>query len=112
MSLFQLEVIQQRATPHDSNRRWSVNKTWESLCFQRSEIKQLEGEVFRDHCLYPGHRKTNIIVTNRRVLCVKEIEFVGHFNKEWECLYENICRPPAVVGSELKIYSKEQQKLS
>uniref|UniRef100_A0A3P9AR25 Vacuolar protein sorting 13 homolog C n=1 Tax=Maylandia zebra TaxID=106582 RepID=A0A3P9AR25_9CICH len=74
--------------------------------FQRSEIKQLEGEVFRDHCLYPGHRKTNIIVTNRRVLCVKEIEFVGHFNKEWECLYENICRPPAVVGSELKIYSK------
>lgn len=42
----------------------------------------------------------------RRVLCVKEIEFVGHFNKEWECLYENICRPPAVVGSELKIYSK------
>lgn len=42
----------------------------------------------------------------RRVLCVKEIEFVGHFNKEWECLYENFCRPPAVVGSELKIYSK------
>lgn len=42
----------------------------------------------------------------RRVLCVKEIEFVGHFNKEWECLYENICRPPTVVGSELKIYSK------
>ncbi|XP_005929273.1 vacuolar protein sorting-associated protein 13C isoform X1 [Haplochromis burtoni] len=80
--------------------------------FQRSEIKQLQGEVFRDHCQYPGHRKTNIIVTNRRVLCVKEIEFVGHFNKEWECLYENICRPPAVVGSELKIYSKEQQKLS
>ncbi|XP_039469572.1 vacuolar protein sorting-associated protein 13C isoform X4 [Oreochromis aureus] len=80
--------------------------------FQRSEIKQLEGEVFRDHCQYPGHRKTNIIVTNRRVLCVKEIEFVGHFNKEWECLYENFCRPPAVVGSELKIYSKEQQKLS
>lgn len=82
------------------------------MCFQRSEIKQLEGEVFRDHCQYPGHRKTNIIVTNRRVLCVKEIEFVGHFNKEWECLYENFCRPPAVVGSELKIYSKEQQKLS
>ncbi|XP_025764030.1 vacuolar protein sorting-associated protein 13C isoform X7 [Oreochromis niloticus] len=80
--------------------------------FQRSEIKQLEGEVFRDHCQYPGHRKTNIIVTNRRVLCVKEIEFVGHFNKEWECLYENFYRPPAVVGSELKIYSKEQQKLS
>ncbi|XP_030582249.1 vacuolar protein sorting-associated protein 13C isoform X2 [Archocentrus centrarchus] len=79
--------------------------------FQRSEIKQLEGEVFRDHCQYPGHRKTNIIITNRRVLCVKEIEFVGHFNKEWECLYENFYRPPAVMGTELRIYSKEQQKL-
>ncbi|XP_068584903.1 intermembrane lipid transfer protein VPS13C isoform X2 [Cebidichthys violaceus] len=79
--------------------------------FQRSEIKQLEGEVFRDHCLYPGHRKTNIIVTNRRVLCVKEIDFVGHFNREWECLFENFYRPPAVTGSELKIYCKEQQML-
>ncbi|XP_054866363.1 intermembrane lipid transfer protein VPS13C isoform X4 [Amphiprion ocellaris] len=79
--------------------------------FQRSQIKQLEGEVFRDHCQYPGHRKTNIIVTNRRVFCVKEIDFVGHFNKEWECLFENFYRPPAVTGSELKIYCKEQQKL-
>ncbi|XP_051234052.1 intermembrane lipid transfer protein VPS13C isoform X4 [Dicentrarchus labrax] len=79
--------------------------------FQRSEIKQLEGEVFRDHCQYPGHRKTNIIVTNRRVLCVKELDFVGHFSREWECLFENFYRPPTVSGSELKIYCKEQQKL-
>ncbi|XP_078029066.1 intermembrane lipid transfer protein VPS13C isoform X7 [Epinephelus lanceolatus] len=79
--------------------------------FQRSDIKQLEGEVFRDHCQYPGHRKTNIIVTNRRVLCVKEIDFVGHFNREWECLFENFYRPASVTGSELKIYCKEQQKL-
>ncbi|XP_072235878.1 intermembrane lipid transfer protein VPS13C isoform X2 [Leuresthes tenuis] len=78
--------------------------------FQRSEIKQLEGEVFRDHCQFPGHRKTNIIVTNRRVFCVKEMDFVGHFNKEWECLFENFYRPPAVKGSELKIYCKEQHK--
>ncbi|KAM7405562.1 hypothetical protein PAMP_000003 [Pampus punctatissimus] len=73
---------------------------------QRSEIKQLEGEVFRDHCPLPGHKKTNIIITNRRVICVKEIDFVGHFNKEWECLFENFYRPPAVVGTDLKIYCK------
>ncbi|XP_071346078.1 intermembrane lipid transfer protein VPS13C isoform X2 [Trachinotus anak] len=79
--------------------------------FQRSEIKQLDGEVFRDHCQYPGHRKTNIIITNRRVMCVKEIDFVGHFNKEWECMFENFFRPPTVMGSELQIYCKEQQKL-
>uniref|UniRef100_A0A8D3DRE7 Vacuolar protein sorting-associated protein 13C n=1 Tax=Scophthalmus maximus TaxID=52904 RepID=A0A8D3DRE7_SCOMX len=79
--------------------------------YQRSEIEQLDGEVFRRHCQYPGHRKTNIIVTNRRVLCVKEIDFVGHFNKEWECLFENFYRPSAVSGSELKIYCKTQTLL-
>ncbi|KAK6294022.1 hypothetical protein J4Q44_G00348520 [Coregonus suidteri] len=79
--------------------------------FQRSEIKQLEGEIFREHCLYPGHKKTNIIVTNRRVMCVKEIEFVGHFNKEWECLFEHFSRPPHVEGGDLNIYCKELNKL-
>ncbi|XP_029943561.1 vacuolar protein sorting-associated protein 13C [Salarias fasciatus] len=79
--------------------------------FQRSQIKQLEGEAFRDHCPHPGHRKTTIIITNRRVLCVKEIDFVGHFNKEWECLFENFYHPPSVTGSVLNIYCKEQHKL-
>lgn len=37
---------------------------------------------------------------------MKEIDFVGHFNREWECLFENFYRPPAVTGSELKIYCK------
>lgn len=37
-----------------------------SVCvFQRSEIKQLDGEIFREHYEYPGHKKTNIIITNR-----------------------------------------------
>ncbi|XP_046898786.1 vacuolar protein sorting-associated protein 13C isoform X4 [Hypomesus transpacificus] len=79
--------------------------------FQRSEIKQLDGEIFREHCEFPGQRKTNIIVTNRRVMCVKEIEFVGHFNKEWECLFEHFVKPPDVEGGDLKIYCKEQNKL-
>ncbi|XP_029702157.1 vacuolar protein sorting-associated protein 13C isoform X2 [Takifugu rubripes] len=79
--------------------------------FQRSQIKQLEGEVFRGHFPFAGHRKTNIMVTNRRILCVKEIDFVGHFNKEWECLLENLSQPMAVSGSELKIFFKEQKKL-
>lgn len=37
---------------------------------------------------------------------MKEIDFVGHFNKEWECLFETFSRPAAVLGSELKIYWK------
>lgn len=79
--------------------------------FQRSEIKQLEGEVFRDHCQYPGQRKTTIFITNRRVMCVKEIDFVGHFSKEWECLFENFYCPPVVKGSDLELHCKEQQML-
>ncbi|XP_026802973.3 intermembrane lipid transfer protein VPS13C isoform X2 [Pangasianodon hypophthalmus] len=79
--------------------------------FQRSEIKQLDGESFREHYEYPGHRKTNIIVTNRRVLCVKEIDLIGHFNKEWECQFENFLKPPCVEGGDVKIYYKEQNKL-
>ncbi|KAM4744636.1 intermembrane lipid transfer protein VPS13C isoform 3-T3 [Anableps anableps] len=77
--------------------------------FQR--IKHLDGEVFRSHSPYPGHRKSNIIVTNRRVFCVKEIDLLGHLTTDWECLFENFHRPPAVVGSELKIYCKEIHKL-
>ncbi|XP_049329631.1 intermembrane lipid transfer protein VPS13C isoform X3 [Astyanax mexicanus] len=79
--------------------------------FQRSEIKQLDGEYFREHYEYPGHRKTNIIVTNRRVMCVKEIDLIGHFNKEWECQFENFLKSPSVEGGDLRIYCKEQNKL-
>uniref|UniRef100_A0A9J8B830 Vacuolar protein sorting 13 homolog C n=1 Tax=Cyprinus carpio carpio TaxID=630221 RepID=A0A9J8B830_CYPCA len=72
--------------------------------FQRSEIKQLDGEIFREHYVYPGHKKTNIIITNRRVMCVKEIDVIGHFNKEWECKFEYFQRPPSKEGGDLKIY--------
>ncbi|KAK5914777.1 hypothetical protein CesoFtcFv8_000431 [Champsocephalus esox] len=78
--------------------------------FQRSQIKQLDGEVFRDHCPYPGQKKTSIIITNRRVLCVKQIDFLGHFNREWECLFENFYRPPSLEGTQLNIYCKRDSQ--
>ncbi|XP_021333517.2 intermembrane lipid transfer protein VPS13C isoform X4 [Danio rerio] len=80
--------------------------------FQRSEIKQLDGEIFREHYMYPGHRKTNIMITNRRVMCVKEIDVIGHFNKEWECQFESFQRPPCTEGGDLKIYYREHNKLN
>ncbi|XP_058851035.1 intermembrane lipid transfer protein VPS13C-like isoform X2 [Acipenser ruthenus] len=76
--------------------------------FQRSEIKKLEGELFREHCKVPGSRKTSLVVTNRRVMCLKEIDFVDHINKDWECLFENFTRPPSLQGSSLNIYTKNQ----
>lgn len=80
--------------------------------FQRSEIKILDGEIFREHYEYPGHRKTNIVITNRRVMCVKEIDVIGHFNKEWECQFENFLKRPCAEGEDLKIYYREQNKLN
>ncbi|MGH0138174.1 UNVERIFIED_CONTAM: hypothetical protein FKN15_065568 [Acipenser sinensis] len=76
--------------------------------FQRSEINKLEGELFREHCKVPGSRKTSLVVTNRRVMCLKEIDFVDHINKDWECLFENFTRPPSLQGSSLNIYTKDQ----
>uniref|UniRef100_A0A3Q2G954 Vacuolar protein sorting 13 homolog C n=1 Tax=Cyprinodon variegatus TaxID=28743 RepID=A0A3Q2G954_CYPVA len=73
--------------------------------YQRTGIKPLEGEAFRTHCPNPAHRKSNIIVTNRWVQ-LKEMDLLGHLITDWECLFENFHRPPAVSGSELKIYCK------
>ncbi|XP_077569200.1 intermembrane lipid transfer protein VPS13C isoform X2 [Stigmatopora nigra] len=80
--------------------------------FQRWELNALEGEVFCRHCPYPGRKKTNVVVTNRRVVCVKEVDFMAHFSKEWECLYENSYRPPDLSGTCLNIYCKEARKLN
>uniref|UniRef100_A0A8C1KHE7 Vacuolar protein sorting 13 homolog C n=1 Tax=Cyprinus carpio TaxID=7962 RepID=A0A8C1KHE7_CYPCA len=80
----------------------------ESEGYDLFQIKQLDGEIFREHYVYPGHKKTNIIITNRysnkRVMCVKEIDVIGHFNKEWECKFEYFQRPPSKEGGDLKIY--------
>jgi hypothetical protein len=45
----------------------------------------------------------------RRVMCVREIDFVGHFNKDWEYLFENFNRPPVVAGTTLQLYCKVQR---
>lgn len=37
---------------------------------------------------------------------MKEIDFVGHFNKEWEVRLENLSRPPAASGLELRLCYK------
>lgn len=45
-----------------------------------------------------------VSLSSRRVMCVKEIDLIGHFNKEWECQFENFQRPPSAEGGDLKIY--------
>lgn len=42
------------------------------------------------------------------MLCVKEIDVIGHFNKEWECQFEQFLKPPCAEGGDVKIYYEVQ----
>ncbi|KAL8196981.1 UNVERIFIED_CONTAM: Vacuolar protein sorting-associated protein 13C [Gekko kuhli] len=72
-----------------------------------SHIKKLEGESFRSRCAFPGSRKAHLVITNRRLLCIKEVEILGHVTTDWDCLYEDFTRHPAVVENTLQIFVKD-----
>ncbi|KAJ6664322.1 hypothetical protein lerEdw1_008541 [Lerista edwardsae] len=75
--------------------------------FENSHIKKLLGEKFRHHCAVPGGRKANIVLTNRRLMFVKEVEILGHITTDWDYLYEDFTRPPTVDGNVLQIFVKD-----
>ncbi|XP_015276526.1 PREDICTED: vacuolar protein sorting-associated protein 13C-like, partial [Gekko japonicus] len=72
-----------------------------------SHIKKLEGESFRSRSAFPGSRKAHLVITNRRLLCIKEVEILGHVTTDWDCLYEDFTRHPAVVENTLQIFVKD-----
>ncbi|KAM5292524.1 intermembrane lipid transfer protein VPS13C [Ctenodactylus gundi] len=73
-----------------------------------NHLKKLEGETYRYHCAIPGSKKTVFMVTNRRVLCIKEVELLGHMFVDWQCSFEDFVRPPSADENLLKISVKEQ----
>ncbi|XP_039076232.1 vacuolar protein sorting-associated protein 13C isoform X2 [Hyaena hyaena] len=73
-----------------------------------NHIKKLQGETYRYHCAISGSKKTILMVTNRRVLCIKEVEILGHMSIDWQCPFEDFVFPPSVHGNMLKISVKEQ----
>uniref|UniRef100_A0A8C4PJ18 Vacuolar protein sorting 13 homolog C n=1 Tax=Equus asinus asinus TaxID=83772 RepID=A0A8C4PJ18_EQUAS len=73
-----------------------------------NHIKKLEGEIYRYHCAIPGNKKTILMVTNRRVLCIKEVEILGCMSIDWQCPFEDFVVPPSVSGNLLQILVKEQ----
>uniref|UniRef100_A0A2K6GHK6 Vacuolar protein sorting 13 homolog C n=1 Tax=Propithecus coquereli TaxID=379532 RepID=A0A2K6GHK6_PROCO len=73
-----------------------------------NRIKKLEGETYRYHCAIPGSKRTILMVTNRRVLCVKEVEILGHMSIDWQYPFEDFVCPPSVNENVLKISVKEQ----
>ncbi|ELW71324.1 Vacuolar protein sorting-associated protein 13C [Tupaia chinensis] len=73
-----------------------------------NHVRKWEGEAYRYHCAIPGNRKTIFMVTNRRVLCIKEVEILGHMSVDWQCSFEDFVFPPCVSENLLKISVKEQ----
>ncbi|XP_008062169.1 vacuolar protein sorting-associated protein 13C-like [Carlito syrichta] len=73
-----------------------------------NHIKKLEGETYRYHCAVLGSKKAVLMVTNRRVLCVKEVEILGHMSVDWQCPFEDFVFPPSVNENMLKFSIKDQ----
>ncbi|XP_025328401.1 intermembrane lipid transfer protein VPS13C isoform X2 [Canis lupus dingo] len=73
-----------------------------------NHIRKLEGETYRYHCAISGSKKAILMITNRRVLCINEVEILGHMSIDWQCPFEDFVFPPSVHGNMLKIPVKEQ----
>lgn len=48
------------------------------------------------------------MVTNRRVLCIKEVEILGHMSIDWQYPFEDFVQSPGVDGNLLKISVEKQ----
>uniref|UniRef100_A0A803VSL0 Vacuolar protein sorting 13 homolog C n=1 Tax=Ficedula albicollis TaxID=59894 RepID=A0A803VSL0_FICAL len=72
-------------------------------------IRKLEKEVYQHHCAIPRGRRSNLIVTNRRVIYVKEVEIIGHLTTEWDYLFEQFTRYPSYEANILKITVLDQK---
>ncbi|XP_012972859.1 vacuolar protein sorting-associated protein 13C isoform X2 [Mesocricetus auratus] len=73
-----------------------------------NHIKKLEGETYQFHCAVPGYKRAVLMITNRRVLFIKEVEILGHMSVDWQCLFEEFVCPPGVSENLLMISVKEQ----
>lgn len=43
------------------------------------------------------------LLQNRRVLCIKEVEILGHVSVDWQYPFEDFVQSPIVDGNLLKI---------
>ncbi|XP_069723155.1 intermembrane lipid transfer protein VPS13C isoform X2 [Phaenicophaeus curvirostris] len=77
--------------------------------FEKLHIRKLEKESYRYHYAIPGARRANLMVTNRRVIYVKEVEILGHLATEWDYLFEDFTRSPSHEANVLKLTVLEQR---
>ncbi|XP_063782573.1 intermembrane lipid transfer protein VPS13C isoform X2 [Pseudophryne corroboree] len=75
--------------------------------FENSNIKKLDGEIYRYGCSLNNNKKTNLLVTNRRLMCVKEVEILGHRSMDWDYSFEDFLQPPTVEENVLTLSVKD-----
>ncbi|KGL81364.1 Vacuolar protein sorting-associated protein 13C, partial [Tinamus guttatus] len=76
--------------------------------FEKLHIRKLEQESYRFHWALPRGRRANLLVTNRRVIYVKEVEILGHLTTEWDFLFEEFTHRPVYEANVLKITVMDQ----
>ncbi|KAM5127220.1 intermembrane lipid transfer protein VPS13C-like [Mantella aurantiaca] len=74
--------------------------------FENSNIKKLDGEIFRFCC--PLDKKVNLMVTNRRIMSVKEVEILGNRVVDWDYSFEEFMEPPVVEDKVLTLSVKDK----
>ncbi|NXX88954.1 VP13C protein, partial [Centropus bengalensis] len=77
--------------------------------FEKLRIRKLEKESYRYHCAIPRGRRAKLMVTNRRVIFVKEVEILGHLATEWDYSFEDFTRCPSYEANVLKLTVLDQR---
>ncbi|KAM8974085.1 intermembrane lipid transfer protein VPS13C isoform 2-T2 [Pelodytes ibericus] len=75
--------------------------------FENSNIKKLDGEIFKYCSVLNKNKKVNLLVTNRRVMCLKEVEILGHKTIDWDYAFEEFMYPPIVDENVLTLFVKD-----
>ncbi|XP_051898323.1 intermembrane lipid transfer protein VPS13C isoform X1 [Pristis pectinata] len=78
-----------------------------SHLFERLEIQKFKGESYRFHCLVYGKKRTNLLITNRRVIYISD-EILCHLGSDWNYSFDEFIRPPVLEGNVLSLYIKDQ----
>ncbi|XP_077329347.1 intermembrane lipid transfer protein VPS13C isoform X3 [Lithobates pipiens] len=76
--------------------------------FENSNFKKLDGEIYRFSCPLDKNRKANVVVTNRRIMSVKEMEILGHRSIDWAYSFEEFVCPPKVEENALTLSVKDK----
>ncbi|XP_069621703.1 intermembrane lipid transfer protein VPS13C isoform X2 [Ranitomeya imitator] len=94
---------------HDDGiiRPYNQNEAQGLSLFENSNIKKIDGEIYRYCCSLSKSKKVNLVVTNRRIMSVKEVEILGHRSIDWDYCFDDFMQPPTVEENTLNLFVKD-----